>query len=104
MRATPTAGAATDPDMHLHLYGRAEARKGRKMGHVTRLLPLGAYRAGTTVVSAPRAPSMRRKIRPVRREFGRESLVAGRGAGLWKALADGHRGMSVLRSDRDDPA
>lgn len=31
-----------DPDMHLHLYGKAEARDGRKMGHVTRLLPLGS--------------------------------------------------------------
>jgi 5-(carboxyamino)imidazole ribonucleotide synthase len=24
---------------HLHLYGKGEARPGRKMGHVTRLLP-----------------------------------------------------------------
>lgn len=29
------------PDMSLHLYGKAEAREGRKMGHVTRLFPLG---------------------------------------------------------------
>ena len=29
------------PDMKLHLYGKAEARAGRKMGHVTRLFPLG---------------------------------------------------------------
>jgi len=28
-----------DPAAHLHLYGKAEARPGRKMGHVTRLLP-----------------------------------------------------------------
>jgi len=27
----------TDPTAHLHLYGKAEARQGRKMGHVTRL-------------------------------------------------------------------
>jgi 5-(carboxyamino)imidazole ribonucleotide synthase len=27
-----------DPAAHLHLYGKAEARPGRKMGHVTRLL------------------------------------------------------------------
>ncbi|MGB3165356.1 MAG: 5-(carboxyamino)imidazole ribonucleotide synthase [Alteraurantiacibacter sp.] len=26
-----------DPASHLHLYGKAEAREGRKMGHVTRL-------------------------------------------------------------------
>ncbi len=26
-----------EPDARLHLYGKAEARKGRKMGHVTRL-------------------------------------------------------------------
>jgi len=25
-----------------HLYGKAEARPGRKMGHANRLLPLGA--------------------------------------------------------------
>jgi 5-(carboxyamino)imidazole ribonucleotide synthase len=28
-----------DPDARLHLYGKAEARPGRKMGHVTRLRP-----------------------------------------------------------------
>ncbi|MBN8839010.1 MAG: 5-(carboxyamino)imidazole ribonucleotide synthase [Sphingomonadales bacterium] len=27
----------TEPDAHLHLYGKREARPGRKMGHVTRL-------------------------------------------------------------------
>ncbi len=27
----------TDPNAHLHLYGKGEARPGRKMGHVTRL-------------------------------------------------------------------
>ena len=26
-----------DPAAHLHLYGKGEARPGRKMGHVTRL-------------------------------------------------------------------
>ena len=29
----------TDPAAKLHLYGKGEARPGRKMGHVTRLLP-----------------------------------------------------------------
>ncbi|HRP11982.1 MAG TPA: ATP-grasp domain-containing protein, partial [Terricaulis sp.] len=29
---------AADPDARLHLYGKREARPGRKMGHVTRLL------------------------------------------------------------------
>jgi 5-(carboxyamino)imidazole ribonucleotide synthase len=29
------------PGVRLHLYGKAEARPGRKMGHVTRLYPLG---------------------------------------------------------------
>ncbi|MGH6962081.1 MAG: 5-(carboxyamino)imidazole ribonucleotide synthase [Dongiaceae bacterium] len=28
-----------DPEAKLHLYGKAEARRGRKMGHVTRLKP-----------------------------------------------------------------
>jgi 5-(carboxyamino)imidazole ribonucleotide synthase len=27
-----------DPHTHLHLYGKAEAREGRKMGHVTRVI------------------------------------------------------------------
>jgi 5-(carboxyamino)imidazole ribonucleotide synthase len=27
----------SDPANRLHLYGKAEAREGRKMGHVTRL-------------------------------------------------------------------
>jgi len=31
-----------DPRAKLHLYGKAEARPGRKMGHVTRLLPRSA--------------------------------------------------------------
>ena len=30
-----------DPHNKLHLYGKTEARPGRKMGHVTRLFPLG---------------------------------------------------------------
>ena len=33
---------AADPAAHLHLYGKAETRDGRKMGHVTWLSPLGA--------------------------------------------------------------
>jgi 5-(carboxyamino)imidazole ribonucleotide synthase len=28
-----------DPDVKLHLYGKAEARPGRKMGHWNRLKP-----------------------------------------------------------------
>lgn len=30
-----------EPGAHLHLYGKAEARPGRKMGHVTRIYPEG---------------------------------------------------------------
>jgi len=30
---------AADPRAHLHLYGKRDARAGRKMGHVTRLKP-----------------------------------------------------------------
>jgi 5-(carboxyamino)imidazole ribonucleotide synthase len=33
------AEIAADPALALHLYGKAEARPGRKMGHVTRLSP-----------------------------------------------------------------
>ncbi|MCY0148259.1 5-(carboxyamino)imidazole ribonucleotide synthase [Hoeflea sp. G2-23] len=31
---------AAEPDVLIHLYGKAEARPGRKMGHVTRISPL----------------------------------------------------------------
>ena len=29
------AEALADPGVHLHLYGKSEARTGRKMGHIT---------------------------------------------------------------------
>jgi len=31
--------ALVEPNAKLHLYGKSEARPGRKMGHVTRLSP-----------------------------------------------------------------
>ena len=34
------AGLAAEPDAHLHLYGKAQARPGRKMAHVNRVKPL----------------------------------------------------------------
>ncbi|NUN67805.1 5-(carboxyamino)imidazole ribonucleotide synthase [Pseudanabaena biceps] len=40
VEAWPELAAA--PDARLHLYGKAEARPGRKMGHVNRLRPLSA--------------------------------------------------------------
>ena len=40
MAAVPALAA--DPGVTLHLYGKAEARAGRKMGHATRLFPPGA--------------------------------------------------------------
>jgi 5-(carboxyamino)imidazole ribonucleotide synthase len=35
--ALTAQGALAEPDTHLHLYGKRQAREGRKMGHVTRL-------------------------------------------------------------------
>jgi 5-(carboxyamino)imidazole ribonucleotide synthase len=35
------ARLVADPGLCVHLYGKREARKGRKMGHVTRLFPRG---------------------------------------------------------------
>ncbi len=35
---------AAEPDAHIHLYGKTDARPGRKMGHVTRLAPLHVTR------------------------------------------------------------
>lgn len=40
------------PGLIPHLYGKAEARPGRKMGHVTRLFPLGSLPDDTTVAAA----------------------------------------------------
>ncbi len=38
---------AGEPGLALHLYGKSEARAGRKMGHATRILPIGTLeRAG----------------------------------------------------------
>ena len=31
-----------DPAVHLHLYGKTDIRPGRKMGHATRLFPIGS--------------------------------------------------------------
>ncbi|MCB2061512.1 MAG: 5-(carboxyamino)imidazole ribonucleotide synthase, partial [Novosphingobium sp.] len=36
--AASWAEVLSDPTAHLHLYGKAEARPGRKMGHVTLVL------------------------------------------------------------------
>jgi 5-(carboxyamino)imidazole ribonucleotide synthase len=41
------------PEVKLHLYGKQEARVGRKMGHVTALGKTGAQAAG--IVRAARA-------------------------------------------------
>ncbi|MCB2066532.1 MAG: 5-(carboxyamino)imidazole ribonucleotide synthase [Erythrobacter sp.] len=35
--AMDLAGHLSDPRAHVHLYGKAEAREGRKMGHITRV-------------------------------------------------------------------
>lgn len=32
-----------EPDAKLHLYGKAEARPGRKMGHVNRVFPRASF-------------------------------------------------------------
>ncbi len=40
------------PGLIPHLYGKAEARPGRKMGHVTRLFPLGALPGAFGVAAA----------------------------------------------------
>jgi 5-(carboxyamino)imidazole ribonucleotide synthase len=48
------------PEAKLHLYGKREARRGRKMGHLTAL-------AGTTEAAAKLARAARASIAPVRR-------------------------------------
>ncbi len=54
------AAACADPEVKLHLYGKTEARRGRKMGHLTAL--------------APTAEEARRRVLAAR-----DALVAGRG-------------------------
>jgi 5-(carboxyamino)imidazole ribonucleotide synthase len=39
---------AGEPRTCIHIYGKAEARQGRKMGHVTRLEPLGGSGGAAT--------------------------------------------------------
>ena len=50
-----------EPDLVLHLYGKTEARPGRKMGHFTRLAPRNPssarYSAGTRQ-DKPAAPAI----------------------------------------------
>lgn len=41
---------AADPHCHLHLYGKGQARPGRKMGHVNRLSPRASRSANATSV------------------------------------------------------
>ncbi len=38
--------AITDPAAKVHLYGKVQVRAGRKMGHITRVLPLNNGRSG----------------------------------------------------------
>ena len=40
---TEALALLTEPNLLLHLYGKGEARTGRKMGHLTRIQPLGSH-------------------------------------------------------------
>lgn len=46
---------AREPDTAIHIYGKAKAMPGRKMGHVTRLYPLGRNPEAALVPGARRA-------------------------------------------------
>ena len=48
-----------EPGAHLHLYGKSEARPGRKMGHVTRLSAPSAYCAGGWAGAGAGGPCIR---------------------------------------------
>ena len=75
------------PGLIPHLYGKAEARPGRKMGHVTRLFPRGSLpgefgiaaalgplrRARRTPISPRLAPQIAALARSVRTPRGRSS-------------------------------
>ena len=48
-----------EPAAHVHIYGKGEARPGRKMGHVTRL---ASRRASTTSIGIPSFSSCGRTL------------------------------------------
>jgi 5-(carboxyamino)imidazole ribonucleotide synthase len=50
-RTPDWAGVLALPGAHLHLYGKAEARRGRKMGHLT-ITAASAEAARTTALQA----------------------------------------------------
>jgi len=56
------AGALADPNVKLHLYGKAEPRKGRKMGHLTALAPT-VEQARSQVLAARAALARARALR-----------------------------------------
>ena len=49
--------ALDDPHASLHLYGKSEARPGRKMGHLT-------VTSDVTTAAAARAEDLRDRLRP----------------------------------------
>ena len=56
-RSTAGRRSLAEPGAHLHLYGKGEARPGRKMGHVTRLKPLTSDASGATAGGSRRPGS-----------------------------------------------
>ena len=50
------AAALSDPDIKIHLYGKAEPRKGRKMGHITAL-------AENTLIAVQKVRTAREKLK-----------------------------------------
>ena len=69
------AAALAVPDVKLHLYGKADARVGRKMGHIT---ALGGYgrRSGSESARRPRRPLLIVRMQE-RRLRGQRHQVAG---------------------------
>ena len=100
------AAACAFPDVKLHLYGKAEARPGRKMGHLTALAPSVDARPGPRPGGA---------ARPHRRRGAVKVLIIGgnRFVGrdlVWRFLAAGHdvttfnRGVSPILSAPESSA
>ena len=86
-----------EPDLVLHLYGKAEARPGRKMGHFTRL---PAQRFLTTSIARP-APGS--SCRPPRNSDRRSSCSVRASVRLGQALGHEHRiDRSALAVDVDE--
>src|SRR3546814_4149333 len=81
-----------DPNAHLHLYGKCEARPGRKMGHVTRLEFLAEATPPSSLPPGGREAGAAGRPSPSRRRSPR--------SGRWSGCRAGRPNLDRRRSTR----